>query len=60
MSHGEPEVLWGVDKSGWERNALPLVGCTEGGTSASGQEAKGAAVQGHFSVEKPLGIFLES
>lgn len=60
MSHREPEVLCGMDKGGRERNALPLDGCTEGGMSASGQEAKRAAVQGPFCVEKPLGIFLES
>lgn len=32
---------------------MALVGCTGGGMSALGQEAKRAAVQGPFSVEKP-------
>lgn len=45
-----------MDKGWRERNALPL----DGGMSASGQEAKRAAVQGLFCVENPWGIFLES
>lgn len=57
MCHREPEVLCGMNKGWRERNLLPLAGCTEGGMSASGEEAKRAAVQGPFCVEKPLGYF---